>query len=96
MTDYKLVPIGPTPEWVANLKSVRIGRMESVIEDVLAAAPAVQAGRDAARYRWLRDQIVMGPLTIATADSWELRPWSGDDPDAAIDAAMAEQEADHG
>jgi|SRR5690554_4300304 len=42
MTDYKLVPTGPTPEWVANLKRIRIGRMESVIEDVLAAAPAVQ------------------------------------------------------
>src|SRR5690554_4647111 len=42
MSDYKLVPIGPTPEWIANLKGVRIGRMESVIEDVLAAAPAVQ------------------------------------------------------
>src|SRR5690554_4255979 len=42
MTDYKLVPVEPTPEWVANLRKIRIDRMESVIEDVLAAAPDVQ------------------------------------------------------
>lgn len=39
---YVMVPVEPTPEWVANLRQVRIDRMESVIEDVLAAAPDVQ------------------------------------------------------
>ena len=40
---WKLVPVEPTQEWVANLEKVRIGRMESVIEDVLDAAPAAPA-----------------------------------------------------
>lgn len=38
----ELVPFEPTPEWVANLRRIRIGSMESVIEDVLAAEPDVQ------------------------------------------------------
>lgn len=47
------------------------------------------AEADAARYRWLREQCGMsGSLTIAVVGSWELIPWSGDDIDAAIDAAM--------
>lgn len=47
------------------------------------------AEADVARYRWLREQCGMsGSLTIAVVGSWELIPWSGDDIDAAIDAAM--------
>lgn len=61
---------------------------------LLSAAEIEALRRDAERYRWLRDQIVMGPLTIATADSWELRPWSGDDPDAVIDAHRKEPSHD--
>lgn len=41
MSKYKLVPAGPTQDWVANLEKIRIGRIESVIEDVLASAPAI-------------------------------------------------------
>lgn len=64
---------------------------EPVARAATSEEGAVEAlRRDAARYRWLRNEIVKGPLTIATADSWELHPWSGDCPDAAIDAAMAE------
>ena len=44
--------------------------------------------KDAERYRWLRDKIENQDLTIAVADSWSLRSWSGDNSDAAIDAAM--------
>jgi predicted lipase len=47
--------------------------------------------KDAERYRWLRDKIENQDLTIAVADSWSLRSWSGDDSDAAIDAAMKEE-----
>lgn len=53
--------------------------------------------KDAERYRWLREKCgSSGLLTIAKVGAFELNAWSGDDPDAAIDAAMAEQEADHG
>ena len=51
--------------------------------------------RDAARYRWLRKQHEkhLG-LTICKVGMFDLTPWSGDDPDAAIDAAMAKEQGD--
>lgn len=42
---------------------------------------------DAERYRWLRDKIENQDLVIAKVGSWSLESWSGDNPDAAIDAA---------
>lgn len=42
---------------------------------------------DAERYRWLRQQIVSGPLTVAKVGTWDMESWSGDDPDKAIDKA---------
>ena len=54
------------------------------------SAPVAEDAEDAARYRWLREQCQStGHLTIAKSNSWELQPWSGDDPDSAIDAARA-------
>ena len=54
-----------------------------------------KAEKDAARYRWLRDQCsTLGRLTIARCTAYEIYGWSGDDPDRAIDTAIA-QEADH-
>ena len=57
----------------------------------LAAQPAVPeaVAKDAARYRWLRDQHKrhLG-LTICKVNMFDLEPWSGDDPDTAIDAAI--------
>jgi hypothetical protein len=49
--------------------------------------------RDAVRYRWLREQHKkhLG-LTICTVGMYDLVPWSGDDPDSAIDSAMGEQQ----
>ncbi len=48
--------------------------------------------RDAARYRWLRDHTnsmsAVPPLTVAKVAGWGLDAWSGDNLDAAIDAAM--------
>ena len=58
------------------------------------ASQQVQAlRRDAERYRWLRGQHEkpVGGLTICEVGTWDLKPWSGDDPDAAIDAAMEKQ-----
>lgn len=49
-----------------------------------------QSHIDAERYRWLREKIESQDLTIATADSWSLKSWCGDNSDAAIDAAMKE------
>ena len=48
--------------------------------------------RDAERYRWLRDchgNDGQKNLTICEVFKWSLEPWSGDDPDRAIDAAIA-------
>ena len=53
-----------------------------------APQPASEDARDAARYRWLRDQCERQELVIAKSGTWQLESWSGDDPDAAIDAAM--------
>ena len=56
-----------------------------------APAPVAEDAEDAARYRWLREQCQStGHLTIAKSNSWELQPWSGDDPDSVIDAARAQ------
>ena len=60
-------------------------------DEVLGLIEALQSQdrEDAERYRWLREQCQkpVGGLTIATAGTWELGPWSGDDPDEAIDRA---------
>lgn len=43
---------------------------------------------DAKRYRWLRERCGID-LVIAKPDNWYgLESWSGDNPDASIDAAM--------
>lgn len=46
----------------------------------------------AAMYRWLVDKCTSGPLTIARVGTFELIPWSGDNPDAVIRAAMSAKE----
>jgi hypothetical protein len=64
---------------------------------IAEAADEIAALRkDAERYRWLRDKIENQDLTIAVADSWSLRSWSGDNSDAAIDAAMKEKGKNNG
>lgn len=58
----------------------------------LATHPGRQGedAKDAARYRWLRNECEKHRgLTIAQGGWLSLEPWSGDDPDRAIDAAMA-------
>src|SRR5690606_27898334 len=53
MTDYKLVPIGPTPEMVEAAEDAYMpfGDMELAIRMALLAAPAVQGEPVAFRYR---------------------------------------------
>ena len=46
----------------------------------------LEAQADSERYRWLREHVSKGGLTVAKAQAWSLDPWSGDDLDAAIDA----------
>jgi hypothetical protein len=51
------------------------------------------AEEDAERYRWLREQIDARKLTIAKSGGWNgLEPWSGDNPDGVIAAAMAAEQ----
>lgn len=63
--------------------------------DELAEARATVArmraeGLDARRYQWLRSECQKDDgLTIAKVGPWGLEPWSGDDPDSAIDAALS-------
>ena len=50
--------------------------------------------KDAERYRWLRTRIESHDkpqLVIAQDGSWELKSWSGDNPDQAIDDAIRSQ-----
>ena len=55
-------------------------------------AENVGLANDAGRYRWLRDRIeYKGDMVIAKLSEWSIESWSGDDPDSAIDTAMATQ-----
>lgn len=51
-----------------------------------------EARADAERWARLRKLIVSGPLVIAKVDAFGLTSWSGDDPDAAIDAAKEQSD----
>lgn len=64
------------------------------IEQAVLQSEQVQALRkNAERYRWLREQCEkpLGGLTICEVGLFDLKPWSGDDPDRYIDAAMEQQ-----
>ena len=64
--------------------------------DALRAENA-ELKRDAERYRWLRDchgHDGQKNLTICEVSKWSLEPWSGDDPDRAIDKALAKHRGD--
>jgi len=55
-------------------------------------AENAELAKDAGRYRWLRDRIeYKGDMVIAKCSEWSIESWSGDDPDTAIDTAMATQ-----
>lgn len=74
-----------------ELSKALAGREMAEAEVRRLNAELAEARRDAERYRWLREQCGPdGNLTIAEAGGWSLRPWGGDDPDAAIDAARKE------
>lgn len=65
---------------------------QKAIEAINCLAVLASANElDARRYAWLREACISGPLTIAESDSWALQPWSGDDPDRKIDAAMKDK-----
>lgn len=68
--------------------------LSRAIEQAVLQSSDVQALRkDAERYRWLRGQCetLLGGLTICEVGLFELKPWSGVDPDRNIDAAMEQQ-----
>lgn len=55
-----------------------------------AEAELAAVREDAERYRWLKERVATYDglsLTVAKATGWSLEPWSGDNLDAAIDAA---------
>ena len=74
-----------------------IENYHSTAQSLLADYDALRAEnaelkRDAERYRWLRDchgHDGQKNLTICEVFKWSLEPWSGDDPDRAIDKALA-------
>src|SRR5690606_20019044 len=59
MTDYKLVPIGPTPEMVEAAESAYMpfGDMEMAIRMAVLAAPALQGEPVAAEIELLKEQL---------------------------------------
>lgn len=66
-----------------------IGEPAALLATTLAGRGGEDA-KDAARYQWLRSECEKHDgLTIAKAGVFDLEPWSGDDPDREIDAAMA-------
>lgn len=85
--------ISITEELVAELEAlayrnhayvpVKPGAMKALLSE------RADLRHDAERYRWLRDRIEnKGDMVIAKVSEWSIESWSGDDPDAAIDAAM--------
>lgn len=60
----------------------------SALREIASLRAELESARvDAERYRWLRDKVENQDLVIAKVGSWSLESWSGDSPDAAIDAA---------
>jgi len=74
-------------------RDAHFGALMRALEQVDALqAECERLRKDAERYRWLRVQCGnSGLLTIAKVGAFELKAWSGDDPDAAITAAMEER-----
>jgi hypothetical protein len=73
-------------------KGLRRGMVLASLPSQPPAPGEVEQAKDAARYRWLREQCLKHDgVTIAKVNGWGdgLEGWSGDDPDANIDAAMA-------
>ena len=78
-------------EWEGTDNALSFAR---AIEQAVLQSTEIQALRkDAERYRWLRGQCekLIGGLTICEVGLFELKPWSGVDPDRNIDAAMEQQ-----
>jgi predicted transcriptional regulator len=83
-----------TDELVAELEE--IANRDSAVRLTVRAdhlrqllAERAELKRDAERYRWLRERIEnKGDMVIAKCSELSIESWSGDDPDAAIDAAM--------
>lgn len=70
--------------------SQMLARIEASARALLSASQ--EDAEHAAMYRWLVYQCTSGPLTIARVGTFELIPWSGDNPDAVIRAAMSAKE----
>ena len=96
--EASITSFSETDPWVDALKDVGHAVLSSPLTPHAPAQSALDELRrevealraDAERYRWLRAECEKhGGLTIAKEGSWELNPWSGDDPDRAIDTARA-------
>lgn len=93
LSDYEALQAAYEEELfqVRQDRDTHFGALMRALEQVDALqAECEKLRKDAERYRWLRDAHAAHPisLTICSANDWGLKPWSGDDPDAAIDAAM--------
>lgn len=76
--------------WLTSLRWASGDRGERMLPDIVTHIE--ELAKDAGRYRWLRDRIeYKGDMVIAKCSEWSIESWSGDDPDTAIDTAMATQ-----
>ena len=69
------------------------------VETPLCSSVPPDSGRDAARYRWLRDQDCieqLGRFTPYVVQGQTMKMLEGDEVDAAVDAAMAAQQGETG
>lgn len=76
--------------WLTSLRWASGDRGERMLHELVAHIEGL--AKDAGRYRWLRDRIEnKGDMVVAKCSEWSIESWSGDDPDTAIDTAMATQ-----
>ena len=76
--------------WLTSLRWASGDRGERMLPELVTHIEGL--AKDAGRYRWLRDRIeYKGDMVIAKCSEWSIESWSGDDPDTAIDTAMAIQ-----
>lgn len=93
----------PLPFWPAcnpacdvELNGFRDSKCDCANAREALAQPADVGLTDAERYRWLREKVAIGRLTVSSVGAFDLMPWSGDDLDGAIDAAHEAKKAGGG
>jgi len=97
LADYEALKAAHEEELfqVRQDRDAHFGELMRALEQVDAMkAEREKLRKDAERYRWLRDKCDRwdGGLVVAKVTEFSLSSWSGDDLNAAIDAAMEKED----